>query len=272
MIVSGLLLGLAIGVVMGLTGAGGGILAIPALVLGMGMDMMAVKPVALLAATAGAALGAADGLRRGLVRYKAALFMVLLGAITSPLGQWVAHQMAPGLLALLFSAVLLYVAVRGWRQSLQQQAPQAALRTPPCLLNPATGKFRWTPRCFFTLGGIGAVTGLMTGMLGIGGGFFIVPMLQHFTNLTYQSVVLTSLAVIALVSGSTVLQMLVHGTPIHPAGWWFVGATALGMLASRMVAHRVPRHWLQRAFSVLVLLAMVLLLLKTFAPDWLPVA
>ncbi|MFZ1365273.1 MAG: sulfite exporter TauE/SafE family protein, partial [Brachymonas denitrificans] len=53
-----LLLGLSIGAVMGLTGAGGGILAIPALVLGIGLDMVSAKPVALLAATAGAMLGA----------------------------------------------------------------------------------------------------------------------------------------------------------------------------------------------------------------------
>ena len=112
----------------------------------------------------------------------------------------------------------------------------------------------------------------MTGMLGVGGGFFIVPMLQRFTNLTHQSIVLTSLAVIALVSGSTVLQMLLHDTRILPSGWWFVGATALGMAVSRLFAHKVPQHWLQRGFALLVLLAMLLLLLKTFAPHWLPLA
>ena len=97
-------------------------------------------------------------------------------------------------------------------------------------------------------------------------------MLQRFTNLTHQSIVLTSLAVIALVSGSTVLQMLLHDTRILPSGWWFVGATALGMVVSRLFAHKVPQHWLQRGFALLVLLAMLLLLLKTFAPHWLPLA
>ena len=272
MIWNSLLLGLSIGTVMGLTGAGGGILAIPALVLGIGMSMVAAKPVALLAATAGAMLGAADGLRRGLVRYKAALFMVLLGAITSPIGQWLAHQVSPELLAVLFSGILLFVAVRGWRQGTRSRSAILIERVTPCMLNPTTGKFSWTPRCFLTLGGIGAVTGLMTGMLGVGGGFFIVPMLQRFTNLSYQSIVLTSLAVIALVSGSTVLQMVLHGTRIEPSGWWFVGATALGMLVSRLFAHRVPQHWLHRGFALLVLLVMLLLLLKTFAPHWLPLA
>ena len=141
MIWNSLLLGLSIGTVMGLTGAGGGILAIPALVLGIGMSMVAAKPVALLAATAGAMLGAADGLRRGLVRYKAALFMVLLGAITSPIGQWLAHQVSPELLAVLFSGILLFVAVRGWRQGTRSRSAILVERVTPCMLNPATGKF-----------------------------------------------------------------------------------------------------------------------------------
>ena len=62
-----LLLGLCTGIVVGLTGAGGGILAIPALVMG-GMDMLAAKPVALLAVTMGAALGAVAEIGRASCR------------------------------------------------------------------------------------------------------------------------------------------------------------------------------------------------------------
>ena len=268
-----ILLGLGIGAVMGLTGAGGGILAIPALVLGSGLGMVSAKPVALVAVSLGSALSAADGLRRGLVRYKAAFYMVLLGALTAPVGLWLAHQVSPELLALLFSAIMLFVAWRTWRSTLARHAAQAHTVDTPCRLDPETGRFCWTPACFLTLGSIGAVTGLFTGMLGVGGGFFIVPMLQRYTNLTHHGIVLTSLAVIALVSGTTVLQGTLHGsTSIPPEGWYFIAATAVGMLASRMVAHRIPHTLLKRGFAALVLLATVLLLMRTFAPQWLPMA
>ena len=85
-----ILLGVLAGVVLGLTGAGGGILAIPALTLGVGWTLAQATPVALLAVGTAAALGALDGLRKGLVRYKAAALMALVGSITSPVGLYLA--------------------------------------------------------------------------------------------------------------------------------------------------------------------------------------
>lgn len=86
-------LGLLMGLVMGLTGAGGGILGVPALVLGLGLSMTQAAPVSLLAVGAAAAVGALDGLRHRLVRYRAALLIALLGALFSPVGVFLAHQL-----------------------------------------------------------------------------------------------------------------------------------------------------------------------------------
>ncbi|WP_241137097.1 TSUP family transporter, partial [Achromobacter xylosoxidans] len=79
-------LGLCIGASLGLTGAGGGILAVPALMFGLHMSLAQAAPVALIAVGAASAVGAIQGLRSGLVRYKAALLMAITGAITAPLG------------------------------------------------------------------------------------------------------------------------------------------------------------------------------------------
>ena len=56
-----LILGVLIGLVMGVTGAGGGVLAVPALIAGMGWTMQAAAPVALLAVVGGSALDAIEG-------------------------------------------------------------------------------------------------------------------------------------------------------------------------------------------------------------------
>ena len=61
-------LGVLIGAIMGLTGAGGGILAVPLLVAGMHWSMQQAAPVALFAVASGAAVGAFDGFRH-LVRH-----------------------------------------------------------------------------------------------------------------------------------------------------------------------------------------------------------
>src|SRR3546814_5533300 len=83
MMLIGGLLGLVIGAVLGLTGAGGGIFAVPALVFGLGMDMRAAAPLALMAVGSAAMLGALQGLRQGLVRYKAAIVLATAGTIRS---------------------------------------------------------------------------------------------------------------------------------------------------------------------------------------------
>ena len=107
-----LILGVVVGVVLGLTGAGGGILAVPALVNGMGWSVQEATPVALIAVASGAALGAFDGLRKGLVRYKAALVMVIGGIPFTKVGLAVAQRLPPNLLLLLFSGLTLFVVAR----------------------------------------------------------------------------------------------------------------------------------------------------------------
>src|SRR3546814_945555 len=79
-------LGALIGLVMGMTGAGGGILAVPALVVGLGFSMTAATPVALMAVGISAMVGALDGLSKKIVRYKAAAQLAVLGSMLSHAG------------------------------------------------------------------------------------------------------------------------------------------------------------------------------------------
>ena len=81
-----LLLGVLVGAVLGLTGAGGGILAVPALVVGLGWSMQQAAPVALIAVAGGAGIGALDGFRQKLVRYRAAALMAVIGIPVTALG------------------------------------------------------------------------------------------------------------------------------------------------------------------------------------------
>ena len=101
-------LGAIIGAVLALTGAGGGILAVPLLVFGLGLSMVEAAPVGLLAVGMAAAVGALLGLRQGVVRYRAAAFVALIGIATAPFGLMLAHQLSNAPLALTFAMVLVY--------------------------------------------------------------------------------------------------------------------------------------------------------------------
>jgi len=260
------LLGITIGGVLGLTGAGGGILAVPALVLGLGFSVITATPVALMAVASAALLGCLDGLRKGLVRYKAALLMATLGALFAPLGIWVAHQVSNRLLMTLFSLVMLFIALRMYRQAKDQGQASPQYLEKNCMLNPATGKLRWNFRCWATLAAVGSVSGLFTGMLGVGGGFLIVPAFRQFSNITMHGIVATSLMVIALVSGTTVIGTLVHGTRIPVLGWVFIATAVLGMLLGRWAAPHLPARRLQIGFAVVTLAVALILIIKTNFP------
>ena len=65
-------LGGCVGLILGLTGAGGAIMAVPLLVFGLHLQVAQAAPIALLAVGLSAALGAVLGLRKGQVRYRAA--------------------------------------------------------------------------------------------------------------------------------------------------------------------------------------------------------
>jgi len=252
MIFIGGLLGFVIGAVLGLTGAGGGIFAVPALVFGLGMDMRAAAPVALLAVAAAAGVGALQGLRQGIVRYRAAAVLAGAGTLTAPLGVALAHRLPALWLEWIFAAVMLVAAYRMFMSA--RAAGKAGLALPAhslvCKVSQDTGRFVWTARTIATFSTIGAVSGLFTGMLGVGGGFIIVPALAFFSELRMHSIVATSLMVIALLSMVSVFVALGHGVSFTAPAWVFAAMALVGMAAGRLLAAKIPSAILQRIFSL----------------------
>jgi len=253
-----LFLGLVTGAILALTGAGGGILAVPLLVFGAHMGMAQAGPIGLLAVGMAASLGAALGLRQGIVRYRAALLISGAGMLLSPVGLWLAARVDNRSLTILFAIVLAIVAWRGFRQA--GAAARPALRHPPCLRDAASGRFIWTTPCARSLAIAGGIAGLLSGLLGVGGGFVMVPALRRATDLEMESVVATSLAVIALVSASGVASSIVAGRLAWAAALPFCAGALAGMMGGRMVAARIGGAHVQRAFAAvaaLVALGMV---------------
>ncbi len=250
-------LGAVVGGVLGLTGAGGGILAVPALVFGLGWSVAQAAPTALLAVTAAALVGATEGHWRGLVRYRAATVIALVGAGVTPVGLRVAQILPARWLLIIFALTMLGVALRLLH-------PQGGRPTqePQCRINPETGRLHWTFASAFCLAGLGALTGFLTGLLGVGGGFVIVPALRRLTDISMHGIIATSLMVITLVGSGAVLASVIHGhlLPLRVA-MPFLAATAAGMLLGRLSAHRFSHEHLQRLFAgVLVIVAASMLI------------
>lgn len=258
-------LGLLVGAILALTGAGGGILAVPLLVFGLGLSMVEAAPVGLLAVGLAAGLGAVLGLRQGIVRYRAAGFVAGIGMLRTPVGLWLAHRLPNPPLALLFAVVLLYACGRIFlkaRHELKHGRPAPRPAFLPCVLNPSQGRLRWTLPCARALTFTGMLSGLLSGLLGVGGGFVIIPALGRYTNLDSRSIVATSLAVIALVSLGSVVTASVSGVMHWAVGAPFALGAVLGLLLGRQVASHLAGPRLQQLFAITGLLAAVLLACK----------
>lgn len=254
-------LGLGIGLVMGLTGAGGGVLAVPALVFALGWPMAKAAPAALVAVTAAASLGVAEGLKRGVVRYRAAVFMAAIGMAFTPLGVRAAAAAPERLLLLAFAGALIVVSAKMLRQATPSIGSVQAV--PPCRVDPATGRLRWTVAAAATLAAIGAAAGFLTGLLGVGGGFLIVPALRRFTDLTMQEIVASSLSVVALVSSAAVAAAMIHGyAPEWAVTGPFVAGAVAGMIAGRIGGRRLSAVHTQRIFGAMTAVVAVALILR----------
>lgn len=259
-------LGLVVGVIMALTGAGGGILAVPLLAFGAHLDMVQAGPIGLLAVGLAATLGAGLGLKGGTVRYRAALLMAGTGMLLSPVGVWLAHRLQSRWLGMLFGLILLFVAYRTYRLATPEARDQArhVADDLPCIRNPASGRLVWTTKCSRALVLSGAIAGLLSGLLGVGGGFVMVPALQRYSDLSMQSIVATSLTVIALISIAGVVSSAASGHLNLAVAIPFSAGALAGMMAGRITASRLAGPQLQKGFALLCLAVAAGMVAKVF--------
>lgn len=251
-------LGMLIGVVMALSGAGGGILSVPLLVFFLHQDVAEAAPIALLAVAMAAGTGAGIGLWQHIVRYRAALLIGLCGLITAPAGVWLAGKVPNPPLLVMFAGILVLIALR----SLRGTHNRGKRTVPPCVIAPATGRIAWNRTCARALAGSGVLAGFLSGLLGVGGGFVIVPGLRRHTDIPTESIIATSLAVMALVSLGGIGASLAQGRFNPTLALPFAGGAVAGLLLSRVCLPRPKKRHLDIGFAGVCLTAAALLVLR----------
>lgn len=250
------LIGLIIGTTLALTGAGGAILSIPLLIVLLGLDFQQAAPLALLTVFTASAIGSIQGFIKKIVRYKAAMLIAVIGSAMAPLGVLATHHIPAIVLKAGLAIILVYVGIRTWRQTLQTQ--QNGLNAPaPCEVNPMTSKLFWTADCTKHLIGIGTLTGFLSGLLGVGGGFLIVPAFKKVTDLDYASIIATTLTITALISVSAFISHLQHSNIQWSIATPLLVCTLTSMLLVGQFRNNIPEQYSQKGFAILCLLAVV---------------
>jgi uncharacterized membrane protein YfcA len=221
--------GLAIGVLLGLVGGDGSILAVPVLVYVLGQPVHDATTESLFVVGAAALVGAADHARVGNVRIKTALAFGLAGA-AGAVGSSALNRLVGGRIILLAFAALLVLAA--WAMQRRKDFITEPIRRPHAHLRAAA---------------TGLLTGVLTGFFGVGGGFVIVPALVLLLGLPITLAVGTSLAVIALTSASALAAHLASGR----IDWGIATAFAAAAIAGALFGRRLGGRLDQRRFSSL---------------------
>lgn len=251
-------IGLLIGLVLGLTGAGGSVLALPLLMQGLGMGAVAAANLSLGAVALAASFGVLLRLGRGLLVWRAAVLVGGGGMLAVPAGQWLARRLPESWLLVGFTLLVGVIAWRMWRQADMEPEATRVVRAgtvsamssvaAACALS-ESGLLEWRWPCALRLAAVGMVAGLLSGLFGVGGGFVIVPAMVLFAGLPIMQAVATSLAIIMAVSAVGVAVLLL-AHPLPALALPLVAGSLAGMLLGTTLAPRLAGPALQRIFVV----------------------
>lgn len=232
-----LVFGLLIGLSLGLVGGGGAVLAMPVLVYAVGLGVHEATTVSLAVVAAGAATGAVGQVRRGTVCWSSAAWFAAAAAAGSVVGTALNRALGGDVLLILFSVVMLLAARATW-----QRAGSPAGEAAGC---PDARAAVLVP--------VGLLVGGLAGLVGVGGGFVVVPALAIGLSFGMREAMSTSMVIVAIVSACGLIAHLAAGNPLDvPVVLAMGSATVLGALIGPHLADRVSIRSLGRGFAVLV--------------------
>jgi uncharacterized membrane protein YfcA len=254
----GYIVALAIGLLMGLLGGGGSILAVPTLVYFFGIPALSATSHSLLIVGTTGLVGAYGAWRKGHIDFPVLLqfglpsvagIMVMrrwLLPLVPEVGQWGRVAWNRDDVIMLIFALFLLVAAKVMIQPVKSDAAQPRAKAP------------------FQLVLWGVAVGLLTGMVGAGGGFMIIPALIFLAGLDMRRAVGTSLAVIALnallgFAADWGNPAIVLRADILAA---FLALAWLGMALGMRWGNRIPQAQLKKAFGWFILAAGLVIFLK----------
>lgn len=236
-----LFLGFGIGLSLGLLGGGGSILTVPALVYLVGQTPQVAVTASLAIVGANSAVGAWFHRSQGTLNWRVALLFGGAGMGVAYFAAGLSRHFSPTLLMIAFALLMLIIgALLLFRHDSEAASQRAA--------------------SWWKIMASGGLVGLLTGVLGVGGGFLIVPALIMLVGLPMRQAVGTSLVVIAMNSLAGFLGHL-SGVPLD---YSLIAVFVMTGLAGAFAGARLTR-WIQpaslrRLFALFVIVLAVFLL------------
>jgi uncharacterized membrane protein YfcA len=230
-------IGFVSGVLSGMFGIGGGIVSTPAIRLLLDAPALVAVGTPLVAILPSAITGSRAYMKRGLADVRSGVILGIAGSATAILGAWLASLVGGQLVLILTAALILYVAVDMVLQIVRPPriglaaAEEADAASPP---SPTSSPPNTHPR-MLRLVALGAMTGLYSGFLGLGGGFVLVPMLSRWLRFPLKTAIGTSLTALSILS---VPGIITHAALGH-VDWLMAAGLTVGVVPGAFVGARI---------------------------------
>jgi uncharacterized membrane protein YfcA len=247
-LIAGLILSAAIGLSLGLIGGGGSIITVPVLVYVIGINAHEAVAMSLAVVGITSLVGATLHHRKGTVEWKTGMLFGGSGIIGAYFGSRLTYLLSSGALLLSFAALMLVIAgLMLIKKGVKEEKPEhRQLNTGKAML-------------------AGLLVGGLTGFLGVGGGFLVVPALIFFGGLAMKEAVGTSLLVITINCAAGLLGHLNHGGFDLQIAALVTILAAAGTLAGTALSHHISPSGLRNWFAVFVIAVALLLVVKNYA-------
>lgn len=243
----GLLLAGLVGISLGMLGGGGSILAVPIFVYVLGFDPKQAIAMSLAVVGIASLVGAVGYWRAGRVDLRVAAIFGVIAMAGTYLGARLAVFFSGEAQLILFAAVMLTAAYFMFNDRSLEPPEEHTKKMPLGLI-----------------AGEGIVVGVLTGLVGIGGGFLVVPALVLLGKVPVKRAVGTSLVVITLKSVSGLAGYA--GQVEIPWGFIlvFAAVAVAGSYGGSYLVRFVSPHFLKRAFSIFLVVVSALILYKNW--------
>lgn len=239
-----ILIGLSTGAVLGMTGAGGSVLAIPLMIIVLGYEPAVAMGLSLGLIAINTGIAFVKSSLKGELYALPIVAFSFFGMISAPLGSWVRPMIAPTWLMGSFTLLVVFISVR---MLLKSRVSQSRLETAEvsgvghpkasCAMTP-TG-FQLKPRCAIVLIAAGLATGFLSGVFGVGGGFIIVPALMRITRQPITFAIRHSVAILFFISSAGALSYLWQQgiEPLAPYALPFISLVVSSLVGLMMVSY-----------------------------------
>lgn len=285
--------GLVVGVLSGLLGIGGGTMMVPVFRLGFGLEAIQATATSLFTIIPTSLSGCVTHVRNKTCIVPIGVAAGVGGALTSPVGVWLA-SMSPAWLIMLAAALIIgYSAFNMLRKAFkkpkaapaQAAATRAGANVPeanaadasaadangtpadmaPVAAHAESSAFSVERKHLFMGVGIGLTAGLASGYVGVGGGFIMVPMFLSLLSLPMKKTSGTSLIAVTILAIPGVIEQAMLGHIDFVAGIAMAVGSIPGAVLGAQLMKRVPERALRIFFGVFLLIMAVVLVVNEFA-------